>query len=359
MIQLALFVLFLFPAFTVSGQIQRNICIALCLLCCHPKVSMKIREPGILLLVWFVWACLCSFLSDNWLMSLFGFHRRFEGLNAWVLAIAFGYLFWRTSSLKMLYWTLLAIMSICLGTMLIYPDLYGNMIFGHIAIAAFVSVASCILMAWHPAFILCCLPFIALTHNRSMMLAMVAGIVSYAILEFKGLKMPSQWLLLGFITLLGAGMACWPKLSKIDPLTLGTGSRMGMAMASIDAFAVSPWIGYGIDTQSTVFGRNTDEHRDQHVGEKVIKRYLILDRCHNWFLDVLMQTGLPGLVLWLFLATRMAFTAYKWHSKHNIACFLGFIGAMAFGSMNPFGIPVLFLLCLCILGVRKEIFQIK
>lgn len=345
--------LFLFPAFTVSGQITRNILIAICLLCSHPTMPKKLREPGILLIAWFAWAIFCSFISDNWLMSLFGYHRRFEGLNTWVLAIAFGWLFWRTSHLIRLLGTCLLIMTICLVMMIWKPDIYGQIMFGHIAIAAFVTVASAMMMSERWYAVLIPLPFIYLTQNRSIILGMLAASACYVAMNRK-LIHKNQWKVMGAIAILTLFVA-WPKLKHVNPSEMGHGMRSQTAVKAIEFATLKPLTGYGIDTQSTLFGSDMGEFNEIRPSDgRIVKIPFTIDRCHNFFLDILVQTGVIGLILWLFILTRIVYGAFSFPSQVNTACLYGTASAISFSLLNPMGIPSMILLCVCVMGIEKK-----
>ena len=362
MTNLSLLVLFLFPAFTLSGQIARSIAIAMCLLCAHPKVTKKLAEPGILLFTWFAWAVLCSYQSDNFQLALFGYHKRFEGLVTWILAISFGWLFWRTSTLDRLFLTCKAILAICLLVMIFRPDIYKSLIFGHITIAAFASIVSCMLMAKHPAYIALALPFIYLTMNRSMILALSLGSITYVVINRKYISelFMMKWYPWVFmvIVLALAIFGAYPKLKKIDSSSLGTGFRSQMVIQSIHAFTQRPLTGYGIDTLSKVLHQRNDvnaEHNWNDMGNgHFVRNYFDVDRSHNIFLDILLQTGIIGLIISLFILTRMTYRTFCYPLEINQACLYGVSAVIGFGLMNPFGIPAMFLMCLCILGIEKE-----
>ena len=353
MTHIAYLILFLFPAFTVSGQITRNVCIAIALLCCHPKIVKKMAEPGFLLLTWFIWAIFCSYQSDSWLMSMFGFHRRFEGLNTWILALSFGWLFWRTSNLSRLYALLLLLMAICLFMMLWKPDIYGRIMFGHVAIAAFVTVACSMLMASRPLFALLSLPFIYLTQNRSIIIGIGLTMALYFILNNKAVR--RKHLLITASCLILVCFLAWPKLKQFKPSEMGNGFRIQTAQKAIEFATLKPIIGYGVDTQSTLFGVDVNEFREIRPDEtRRIRVPFSIDRCHNFFLDILIQTGVIGLILWLFILTRIVYRVVLCPSQINTACLYGVAGAIGFSLANPMGIPAIFLMCLCIIGIEKE-----
>jgi len=349
---LALLTLFLFPAMTISGQTARMIAVAMCLLCCHPKAEKRLSEPGILLIAWFLWAALCSLLGDHFDMSLFGYYKRFEGLSMWLLAIGFGWLFWRCSTLPRLFLTICAILSICLSVMLIKPEIYKNIIYGHITISAFAAVGSCMLMAKHPAFIACAIPFTFLTSNRSIIFALMFGAGAYLALNFKRLH---KEVISTIVTLLAiAVVGVLPKLLTLDLKSLGTGARTAIATKALEHIAIRPVMGYGVDTQSTLFGKSEHETITQHIRGKPVAFKVDIDRCHNVFLDIAIQTGLVGLALWLFLLTRMTYRAFSYPSEVNTACLCGIAAFIGFGLWNPTGIPSIFLACVCILGIERK-----
>ena len=353
MTSIALLVLFMFPAFTVSGQITRNILIAICLICCHPKVSKKLCEPAILLFTWFIWAVFCSYQSDNFQMSLFGYHKRFEGINTWILALAFGWLFWRTSSLTMLFSNLLLIIFICLSMMIFKPDIYGQIMFGHIAIAAFVTVACSMLMAGRPAFILLTLPFIYLTQNRSIILGATLACVCYFVLNNKAVT--KKHFMIGSAFLILVTLLAWPKLKGIKPFEMGNGMRTRTAVKAIEFATLKPLTGYGLDTQSTLFGTDDGEFKIiERPDSSIIKIPYVIDRCHNFFLDILVQTGVIGLILWLFILTRIVYRTFLHPSEVNRACLYGVFSFIGFGLFNPQGCPALFLACVCIIGIENK-----
>ena len=361
MTQISLLVLFLFPAFTISGQIARSIAIAMCLLCCHPKTVKKLAEPGILLLTWFAWAVFCSYQSDNFQLSLFGYHKRFEGIITWILAISFGWLFWRTSKLNSLFITCGLILAICLGAMIFRPDIYKNVIFGHIAIGAFAAIVACMFMVKHPLYIGIALPFIAITLNRSMLLALLFGAMAYGLVHRKKLlesfKTWKPWAVCGVIFTLCV-IAAYPKLKNIDPRSFGSGARTDFARQTIQASIIRPILGYGIDSQSKILIppiNDKSEYRwDSRPDGTQYKVYFNVDRCHNFLLDILLQTGLVGVAIWVLILTRMTYRTLLMPNEINQACLYGTAAVMGFGMMNPFGIPAMFLLCLCVLGIERK-----
>jgi O-antigen ligase len=356
MTNLALFVLFLYPALTVSGQISRMICVAFCLLCCHPKIIKKTLEPGLLLFAWFAWAILCSYLSGNFGLSLFGYHKRWEGLSTWALAISFGWLAWRASDLRSILLTLTAICAICLGVMLFIPSMFTNWIYTYVAIASFTSMVACMLMARHFAWICLALPFLFITQNRTMILALSFGLVAYLAINYKKLTR-LHWCMIAFIGLAALALVA-PKLARINIAGLGKGARIQMAQQAIDHITMKPLMGYGIDTQSKIFGDIKGEREEYHsyVTEdgRILKDFLSTDRAHNTTLDILLQTGFVGLAIWLFILTRMTYRAFSYPSEVNSACLYGIAAFVGFGMLNPTGIPSLFLVCLCVMGMEKK-----
>jgi len=352
MTHLALFTLFFFPAMTLVGQTARMITVAMCLLCCHPRIEKKLAEPGILLMVWLAWATLCSWYGNSFDMSLFGYYKRFEGLSMWLLAVSFGWLFWRSSSLNRLYLSIGAIFAVCLTVMLIEPKIYGGIIYGHITIAAFAAIGSCILMAKHPAFIACAIPFAFITGNRSIVIALLCGGGCYLALNWK--KLPRKLIYAMASLFLIAALGVLPKLLTMDIRSLGKGVRTQVAMEAVQYIAMKPVMGYGIDTQSTLFGKNEHEKITHEIRGRVLELQMDLDRCHNIFLDVTMQTGFVGLAIWLFLLTRMAYRAFCYPSEVNTACLCGMAAFIGFNLANPCGIPSIFLACICITGIEKE-----
>lgn len=354
MTHLALFVLFLYPALTVSGQLARMMAVAMCLLCCHPSITKATREPGKLLFVWFLWAVFCSYNSDNFALALYGYSKRWEGLTTWALAISFAWLFWRTSTVNRLIVTLLSIMAVCLLFMLWKPDSYKYLISGNIMIAGFVSVASCLLMSQHPLLICTSLPFIYLTQNRSLLCGVILGGLNYLLINRK-LIARKQWARIAALAL-GMILLAYPKLSKVDLSSLGTGARTQFVAQSVDFITMKPLMGYGIDTQSELFRPITGpmiELQAKQVGDRVMKRPLSIDRAHNIVLDILLQTGLVGLTIILFIVTRMTYRTFNNPSKVNTACLCGLAGFLGFSLFNPTGIPAIFLACLCIMGIEE------
>jgi O-antigen ligase len=362
MTNLALVVLFLFPAFTISGQIARSIAVAMCLLCCHPKVEKKLSEPALLLFTWFIWAFFCSYMSDHFQLALFGFHKRFEGLITWILAISFGWLFWRTSSLESLYKACLSILGLCFLVMVFKPDVYKSLIYGHITIAAFVTIICCMLMAKNPAYLAILIPFIFLMQIRSMLLGLGLALIAYGILNRKQIKHLfgsywTPWLVL-IVVLPLILIAAIPKLSTISFSSLGKGARTQFAAQAIQAIAQRPFMGYGIDTLSKVLKpakTDSEEYTETDRGDGVMIRTIYeVDRTHNFFLDILLQTGFIGLSIWLFILTRITYRTFKNPSTTNQACFYGVAAVIGFAMTNPFGVPAMFLMCLCVLGIEKE-----
>lgn len=356
MIYAALGVLFFYPALTISGQLTRMIGVAMCLLCCHPTTRKRLAEPGILLIAWFAWACICSFLSDHFALSLFGYFKRWEGLPTWALAISFGWLFWQTSNLNKLYVSCGTILAICLGAMIAYPAIYKSAIYGHLTISAFVTIAAAMLMIKHPLFICSAFPFVYLTQNRSMIVGMVAACAIYAALNWRKIN-PHRLIEIG-IALVFVLILAYPKLSTIDASTIGNGARSHAIKQALDYITLKPLTGYGIDTQSTLLKPMEDpEYReartfvDSRDNTRVL--YNTLDRCHNFFFDMLIQTGLIGLIIWLLIIARMTYRAFCCPNEVNRACLLGLMAWLGFNLFNPSGVPSMFLACTCIMGIEK------
>lgn len=358
MIHLALFILFLYPALTVSGQIARMIAIAMCLLCCTPKFQKATKEPGTLLMIWFAWAFLCSLMSDYFTLSLFGFPRRWEGLATWALAISFGWMAWRSASLNAILTTCIMICSICLLTMMIIPELFRDIIYTHIAVAAFVSIVACMLMAKHFAWVVISLPFLYFTQNRTMIVAMAFGVAAYVAVNHKKIT-KLHWYAIAALSL-AVFLAASPKLLRLNPYGIGQGARVQMVQQALDHITMKPFMGYGIDTQSKIFREIKGEREESTIevmedGSKV-KLMPKTDRAHNFLLDLVLQTGFIGLAIWLFSLTRMGYSAFNNPTQTNLACFYGIAAFMGYGLLNPSGIPSIFLACLCIMGIeRKEI----
>jgi O-antigen ligase len=362
MTSLSLIVLFLFPAFTISGQIARSIAIAMCLLCCHPKVSKKLAEPGLLLITWFLWAFFCSYQSEYFQLALFGFHKRFEGLITWILALSFGWLFWRSSNLKSLFITCGGILALCFLAMVFKPDIYKSLIFGHITIAAFASIVSCMLISRNILWIGLAIPFVFLTQIRSMLLALAFASLAYLLVNRKRIKdlFGNSWTpwIVTVIILPLTLIAAYPKLSTISYHSIGKGARTQFAEQAIHAIVFKPLTGYGIDTQSKILKpavTDSEEYHEHDRGDGVmIRKIFDVDRCHNFFLDILLQTGFIGLALWLFILTRIVYRTLSYPSEINQACLYGTFSAIGFGFTNPMGIPAMFLLCLCVLGIERD-----
>lgn len=356
MTHLALLVLFIYPALTLSGQLARMITVAFCLLCCHPIKKEKIQAPAILLLAWFAWAFLCSYLSDNFNLAIFGFHKRWEGLNTWALAIAFGWLFWRSSKLERLFVSCGTILAICLLAMIFYPDIYRRIIYGHITISAFVTVVSCMLMALHPACIAISVPFIYFTQQRSMLIGLFLGAVTYLIFNRKAITR-TQWISIGIASLVALAVVS-PKLIKINPSTFGTGARSQFFNQSIDLFTMKPFTGYGVDTLSTVVkpitGKLAETIKVETRDNKTVDISVQADRAHNILLDIILQTGFVGAVLLILAITRSFCITLKNQSRTNLACLCGIMGFIGFGMLNPTGIPAIFMFCLCLMGIKEE-----
>jgi O-antigen ligase len=367
MINISLLVLFFFPAFTISGQIARSIAIAMCLLCAHPTIARRLAEPGILLITWFIWAIFCSYQSEYFQLALFGYHKRFEGIITWILALSFGWLFWRTSSLKSLFLYCKIILGICFAVMVFKPEIYKSLIYGHITIAAFASIISCMLISRNIAWIGLAIPFVYLTQVRSMLLAI--GLASLAYLALNRHKIKdlfgnnwTPWVVTVIILPLTL-IAAYPKLSSMNLRSLGTGARSQFAWQSIEAITLKPFTGYGIDTQSKILKPaivGSEEYHEHDRGDGVmIKRIFDVDRAHNFFLDILLQTGFIGLILWLFILTRIVYRTFSYPSEINTACMYGACGAISYGLTNPCGIPCLFMLCLCVLGIERDSNEVK
>jgi O-antigen ligase len=356
MTHLALLVLFLYPAFTISGQIARMIAVAFCLLCCHPSNVKRLEAPGILLITWFAWSCFCSYLSDNFLLSLFGYHKRWEGLSTWALAISFAWLFWKSSSLNRLFITCSVIILICLSGMVFKPDLYKHYLYGYITISAFITIIACMLMSKHPAFIWISLPFILITQNRSMVLGLACGLFVYIALNYKTFTTRARIILASASVL--AVIFITPKVAQLNPNTLGTGARTQIAKQALDFFAMKPLMGYGVDTHSKLFmppeGEFTES--DSYVledGRKVRVMHGV-DRSHNIILDLALTSGIIGLALWLFMLTRMTYMTFKYPTEVNKACLYGMAAYSGFAMFNPIGIPAHFMACLCVMGIERK-----
>lgn len=358
MTHLALAVLFFYPAYTTSGQIIRMVVVALMLLMIDASKPRKMEAPAMLLLAWFLAACFCSYVGSSFNMSLFGYYKRWEGLPTWGLAIAFGYLFWKSSKLNHLFITCVALLTVCLCIMLFQPNIFQNVIYGHITISAFVTVVACMLMAKNPAYCLAALPFALLTQQRCMLIGIGLAWLAYIGLNFRNKHLFKIVSFIALATVVCMTAVLAPKLSKLDLSTLGRGARVNMLHQTVDLFTLRPFTGYGIGTLSLVLkqpkGELAETFDHKLSSGKIIKIDKTLDKSHNFFCDILLQTGLLGLVLWLFILTRMVYLTYIFPSQTNVACLLGMAGFIGFSMLNPSGIPAMFMACLCVMGIEKQ-----
>ena len=93
--------------------------------------------------------------------------------------------------------------------------------------------------------------------------------------------------------------------------------------------------------QSPLFGQgfgNTESiiHK-QAVKENNNLQYVVVDSAHNIFIDIALELGIVGLVVFLWLI----FTSIKHHYKNDITSLLALFGVLTAVSFNPTSVVVL------------------
>lgn len=340
------------PGLTSNSQITKLIVCAGFLMLASPVLPSRPTLTRCLVVAWLVWATIGCVMSDNWQIAIYGFHLRYEGLCTYVLAVIGASLFWRQPRIMWIVGLLAFVASAFTVMDLAMPTILINWIgIPNIAQAALFSVAAVIMYGIQRPFALICVPPLIWTANRSAIFAVCAGIAVIEALRWNRASRSkvALWLVLAVVGCVVAMVSPIRKRLEATGATL-TGARIQwMMQADTIARHHLPLFGLGLDTESKWLKPPKSGYYEREVG-----RDTICDRTHNLGFDMILQTGWVGYTLALLALGAAAAVTVKHRSPVNVTCLAGLVAFVAFGMLNPLGVPALVLAVGCLWGIKEE-----
>jgi O-antigen ligase len=142
-----------------------------------------------------------------------------------------------------------------------------------------------------------------LSQTRNAWIGVIAGVIVLAVLRRPRGLLFLPLIVLGFY-IAAPEMAKQRILSGFDPVDPNTSNRIELFTTSIAMIKDNPLTGVGPKNVGTAALR----YRTSHEFPDWMYQHM-----HNNFLQIASETGLPGLILWLWFMLRLAWDALKCH----------------------------------------------
>lgn len=318
------------------------------LLMVTPRYDFKLQPLHWLLIGWLVWCGICCWNSAYPVLSWVGYHLRVEGFLTWIVMASLAYFYWRvtlTETFMQLGCALTLLLTLILNNVL-SDEQFQLIAFTPVALGSLCAVMAVTLYSIGPWMTVFIIPFIALSNNRSGLIAAIASLMVFIALR-TGFK---RFLRIGGVFALLAGLIviCSPlktKFAHISPSSMGSGARPQWILQAEDLSMALPVTGFGLDTLSKYLKpvASLDKYGSTPVADKT----------HYLPYDIILMTGWIGYALFLAMAGVAVWIGITYRTERNVLCLSILTGWFVFGLFNPQGCYSTFIAIWAVFGLRE------